>query len=219
MSSDSPRDKSCEERSQTYSDPREVITLPPPSPLGSLHSASTHASLHTFHLREKGRKHTCLIILTSLGLLLLLLALLTYFLFPRPPIFVIVSTSYSIINASPAALQISLTSTVQCDNTQSFMPWSVVNLKARIFTLYSNSPVVTTSSAKVSIPARTSRVFTLSMSLDSSSVSNPVAALSCSQAIVSSGVCYASVEVFGTPVYLGISLPLKSFTSPVEIKA
>ena len=208
------QDEKFSEHSVPCSDP-----APSPSPVGSLTSARTHAYLARFHQREMRRHRLCLIFWISSAVLTLIMFLLCFFLWPRPPTLAVSSSSYAVQELSPNRLLLKLSVSVKVDNSASFAPWSLINNKVQLFSANSNDPITVASSTRdLNVASRTSQVYSFSMEVDSSNLPNPISALSCAQSLIQDGVCRAKVVVKSSPRYLGITVKERSQSIEFAIK-
>jgi hypothetical protein len=196
----------------------------PPSPgLGSQYSRQTHLSLQAFAARDALRRRR---ILTCAGLtaaLLLLAALLAFFLFPRPPAVSAATPTFALAGVpTPAAFSATFSVLVSVDNSASWAPWGLKDIAISAFSVYSNAAMVTAAAgAPISVPARSVKAYAFTLGVNTGSGTagiNQVALLSCAQAILAGSGCSARLRITGTPTYLGVSFSPRTFDANLVLR-
>ena len=193
----------------------------PPSPgLGSIYSRQTSRALDAFAARDQARKHRILGCVGASAALLVLCALLLFFLFPRPPALTAATPTVLLSQPTPAAFAAAFSLSVSADNSASYAPWGLTDISISATNQFSNTPMLAAGAGNpLTLPARTVKAFLFSLKIDSTQGGgNGVALLSCAQAILVGGGCQVRVTISGRPTYLGITLPAKTFSTSVLLK-
>ena len=212
--------KAESEGSLPPTDPTLEAVRPPSPGLGSLYSRQTARALDAFAARDLVRKHRILGCLGASAALLLLCALLLFFLFPRPPSLTAATPTVLLTQPTPALFAATISVSVSADNSLSYVPWGLTDISITATNQFSNTPMLVAAAGKgVTLPPRAVKAFLFSLKIDSTQAGgNGVALLSCAQAILGGSGCQVRVTVTGRPTYIGITLAAKTFSTSVLLK-